>query len=191
MIFEETRLPGAYTVRLEKQQDERGFFARAWCRREFTEAGLEANIVQANLSGSRRKGTLRGLHFQLPPAAETKLVRCTRGALFAVILDLRPGSPTHGEWEGVELSPDNDTLLYVPAGFANGFQTLTDDVEAFYLVTASYAPELERGVRYDDPQFGIEWPEEVTVLSDKDAAWPDYQPDPSMEAVAWRGRRAT
>lgn len=186
MIFEETELPGAHRITLEKHGDERGYFARAWCRREMEEAGLNADVVQANVSLSRQKGTLRGLHFQLPPSAETKLVRCTRGAILDVILDLRPRSPTWGEWIGVELTEDDATMLYVPEGFAHGFQTLTDDAEVFYLVTAFYAPERERGVRWDDPRFGVEWPLEPTVVSDKDRAWPEYEADPAMEALAWR-----
>lgn len=183
MIFEETRLPGAHVIRMEKRGDERGFFARAWCRREFEEAGLSTELAQANVSRSRTKGTLRGMHYQVPPAAETKLVRCTRGAIHDVILDLRPESPTMGEWIGVELTAENHTMLYVPEGFAHGFLTLSDDAEVFYQVSAFYAPEHERGVRWDDPRFGIEWPAEPTVLSDKDRSWPDYTPEPALRSI--------
>jgi len=184
MIFEETGLPGLCVVRLDRHADDRGFFARAFCREEFGEHGLMTGVAQANISRSRHAGTLRGMHFQAPPAAEAKLVRCTRGALFDVGLDLRPGSPTYGRWFGIELRADEHTMLHVPEGFAHGFQTLTDDAEAFYQVSHPYAPEQERGIRFDDPQFGIEWPRPVRVISDKDAAWPDYEPDPALEALA-------
>lgn len=183
MIFEETALPGAYRIRLERHGDDRGFFARAFCREEFAEHGLENDVVQANLSLSRHRGTLRGLHFQLPPAAEVKMVRCIRGAVYDVILDLRPESPTYGDWIGVELDDDDREMLYVPEGFAHGFQTLTDDAEVFYMVTAAYAPERERGVRYDDPRFGVEWPLEITEISEKDRSWDDYEPEPALEGL--------
>lgn len=183
MDFEETALPGAFIVKLDRKGDDRGFFARAWCRRELEERGLVARIVQANVSLSRVKGTLRGLHYQIPPAAETKLVRCTRGAVYDVILDVRPDSPTWGRWVGVELTADNYTMLYVPEGFAHAFQTLTAEAEVFYQVSASYSPEHERGVRYDDPAFGVEWPEEITVISDKDQSWPDHVKDPVLTGL--------
>lgn len=183
MIFEETALPGAFIVQLDRKGDERGFFARAWCERELEEQGLASRIVQANVSLSRVKGTLRGLHYQVPPAAETKLVRCTRGAIYDVILDVRPDSPTWGRWVGVELSADNYTMLYVPEGFAHAFQTLTVDAEVFYQVSAFYSPEHERGVRYNDPQFGIEWPEEITVISEKDRNWPDHVKDSALTGL--------
>lgn len=181
MRFRELDLPGAFEVELEKHGDDRGFFARAWCRKELSEHGLSTNVVQANLSLSRRKGTLRGMHFQLPPAAESKFIRCVRGGILDVILDLRPESPTYGDWTAVELTEDNRRAVYVPEGFAHGFQTLTDDAEVFYLVTALYSPELERGVRYDDPAFEIEWPLDVTEISDKDRRYPDYEPEPALE----------
>lgn len=183
MRFEETELPGAYRVGLERHGDERGFFARAFCREEFGEHALETDVVQANLSLSRHRGTLRGLHFQLPPAAEVKMVRCLRGAIYDVILDLRPGSPTCGDWLGVELDDEAREMLYVPEGFAHGFQTLTDDAEVFYMVTAPYAPGRERGVRYDDPQFGVEWPIEVAEISEKDRSWDDYTREPDLEGL--------
>lgn len=177
MIFTPTRLPGAYLIDLEKHVDERGFFARAWCQREFAAHGLTARVVQCNLSYNPRKGTLRGMHYQVAPHAEAKLVRCIRGAIYDVIIDLRPDSPTYMQWLGVELTADNRRLLFVPEGFAHGFQTLADDTEVFYQVSAFYHPEAERGVRWNDPLFGIVWPEvEQRLISPKDQSWPDYQP---------------
>jgi dTDP-4-dehydrorhamnose 3,5-epimerase len=187
MKFIETRLPGAWIVELEKHGDERGFFARAYCRDEFAEHGLMTEIVQANLSLSRRAGTLRGMHLQVPPAAEIKLVRCVRGAIHDVIVDLRPRSPTFGEWLGVELSAANRTMLYVPEGFAHGFLTLTDDAETFYQVSAPYTPECERGIRYDDPRIGIEWPGQPVEISEKDRSWPDFRPLPELEEMGVTG----
>lgn len=183
MIFEPLRIPGACVIRPDKIGDDRGFFARVWCQREFEAQGLCIRVAQANISHSRRKGTLRGMHYQVPPATETKLVRCTRGAIYDVILDLRPGSPTRCEWVGVELTAEDRSMLYVPRGFAHGFQTLTDDAEVFYQVSEFYSPENERGLRYNDPSIGIEWPEEVTVISDKDRSWPDYSPDLALAEV--------
>jgi dTDP-4-dehydrorhamnose 3,5-epimerase len=179
VIFEKTRLPGAYVIRLEKHEDSRGFFARAWCSREFEDRNLITRAAQANISLSRYEGTLRGMHYQIPPAAETKIVRCTRGTIYDVILDLRPDSPTSGEWVGVELAADNYTMLYVPEGFAHGFQTLTDDAEVYYQVSEFYSPTHERGVRYNDPAFRIEWPRSVTCISEKDRKWPDYVAEPA------------
>lgn len=176
MIFTATPLSGAFTVDLEKRGDERGFFARAYCSREFEQQGLESHFVQANYSGSSKRGTLRGLHYQIPPAAEVKLVRCIRGSLWDVILDLRNNSPTFGQWYGAELSAENGRAMYVPRGFAHGFITLTDDTEAFYLVSSYYTPELERGVRFDDPFHSISWPLIPTEVSAKDAAWPNIDP---------------
>ncbi len=183
MIFTQTKLPGAYVIELEPRGDERGFFSRAWCEKEFENAGLSTRISQANVSLSRDRGTLRGMHLQLPPAAEIKLIRCTRGAIYDVIIDLRPTSPTYCEWVGVELTSENRKALYVPEGFAHGFQTLTEDCEVFYQVSHPYSPEHETGVRYDDPRFGIEWPGEFTVISDKDRNWPDFQPHAALETV--------
>jgi dTDP-4-dehydrorhamnose 3,5-epimerase len=173
-----TRLPlgGAYLIDLEKRGDDRGFFARFFCEKEFAQHALSSRFVQINTSTSSLKGTLRGMHYQLPPAAEAKVVRCIRGALFDVILDLRPHSPTFGAWHGAELNAENRTMMYVPEGFAHGFVTLMPDTEALYLVTASYAPEQERGVRYNDPKFGINWPVPPKEISDKDRGWPDYDP---------------
>jgi dTDP-4-dehydrorhamnose 3,5-epimerase len=176
MIFTETPLKGAYLIDLERRGDERGFFARAFCEREFAAHGLSNRIVQANNSLSARKGTLRGMHYQLAPKAETKIVRCIRGALHDIILDLRPDSPTFGRTFGVELTAENRRMLYVPKGFAHGFITLVDDTEAFYLVDEFYAPEYERGVRWDDPRFAIPWPTRPTVISDKDRNYRDFDP---------------
>ncbi len=176
MIFSETPIPGAYMIDLERRGDERGFFARAFCRNEFAEHGLETEFVQINNSLSRERGTLRGMHYQLAPAAEVKVVRCVRGALYDVILDLRPDSPSFGRWFAAELSAENRRMMYVPRGFAHGFLTLTEDCEAFYLVSAFYAPELERGVRWNDPRFAIEWPAAPVVISDKDRNRPDFDP---------------
>jgi dTDP-4-dehydrorhamnose 3,5-epimerase len=172
MLFTETNLPGAYLLDFEKREDNRGFFARAWCQREFEEHGLVPDLVQVNVSFNHQKGTLRGMHMQRPPHEETKLVRCTRGAIFDAIVDMRPESPTFLQWFGVELTADNYKMLYVPKGFAHGYQTLTDGAEVVYQVSAFYAPGAERGLRWDDPAFGIDWPLPVSVLSDKDAAAP-------------------
>ncbi len=174
MIFKETHLAGAYVIEPRIIGDERGFFARAWCQKEFEAHGLEAALVQSNLSFNKFKGTLRGMHRQIAPAEEVKLVRCTKGAIFDVIVDLRPDSPTHTQWFGIELTESNHTMLYVPRGFAHGYQTLADDCEVFYQVSEFYTPECERGARYDDPAFGIEWPLPVTTVSPKDQGWPDY-----------------
>lgn len=176
MIFAETKLPGAYLIDIEKRGDQRGFFARAWCQKEFEAHGLIRRVVQANISLSKRKGTLRGMHYQAAPYAEAKLVRCTRGAIYDAIIDLRPDSPTYMQWLGVELTAENYRMLYVPEGFAHGFQTLVDNTEVAYQVSQFYTPEAEGGVRYNDPAFGIEWPLEVQVISDKDKSWPDYSP---------------
>lgn len=174
MKFEATPLDGAYVIELEKKGDDRGFFARAFCCNEFTEQGLVEKFVQVNNSLSAQKGTLRGMHYQLAPKAETKLVRCIRGALYDVILDLRDGSPTFGKSFGAELSAENRRMMYVPKGFAHGFITLSDDAEAFYFVDEFYAPQQERGVRWDDPTFAIDWPIEPVVISDKDRNHRDF-----------------
>lgn len=176
MFFTETRLKGAYLVEMEMREDNRGFFARAWCKREFEMQGLNSNFVQANIGFSQKKGTLRGMHYQVKPHEEAKLVRCTMGTIYDVIIDLRPDSPTHKQWIGVELTAHNYKLLYVPEGFAHGYQTLTDDTEVFYQTSQFYAPEYVRGVRHDDPAFGILWPIEVQVIADADRKWPLYPP---------------
>lgn len=174
MIFEATPLPGAYLISLEKIGDDRGFFARAFCENEFRAHNLSPNVSQVNNSLSAQRGTLRGMHYQLAPRAETKMVRCIRGALYDVILDLREDSPTFGKSFGAELSADNRLLMYVPKGFAHGFITLTDNTEAFYFVDELYAPEYERCIRYNDPTFNIQWPAEPVVMSDKDKNQRDF-----------------
>jgi dTDP-4-dehydrorhamnose 3,5-epimerase len=175
MIFLKTNLQDAYLIEPEKREDDRGFFARAWCKNEFEAEGLVGSLVQSNLSFNKYKGTLRGMHFQLEPFSEVKLVRCTRGSVYDVIIDLRPASPTYQQWFGAELTPDNHKMMYVPQGFAHGYQTLEDDSEVFYQVSQFYTPGAEGGVRYDDPLFGIKWPLEVSNISDKDAIWPNYK----------------
>ena len=175
MIFRETEIPGAFVIDLERREDERGFFARAWCADEFAAHDLSTRLVQANLSYNQSAGTLRGMHFQRAPHEEAKVIRCTRGSLFDAIVDLRPDSPAFKRWTGVELSAENRRALYVPEGCAHGYQTLEDGTESLYLVSEFYAPDSEGGVRWDDPAFGIEWPEaDNRTLSPKDAAWPDF-----------------
>jgi dTDP-4-dehydrorhamnose 3,5-epimerase len=175
MIFKETNLKGAFIIELELRKDERGFFARTWCKKEFEEHGLVSNIAQSNFSFSKKIGTLRGMHYQAAPFEESKTIRCIRGAIYDVIIDLRPASSTFKQWVAVELTEDNYKMLYVPEGFAHGFQTLTEDVEVIYHVSQFYSPESERGVRWNDPQFGIKWPDvSVRVMSEKDRNWPDY-----------------
>ncbi len=176
MQFTETELAGAYVIDLEQHSDDRGFFARTFCMNEFADHGLKPTIAQCNLSYNHRAGTMRGMHYQLAPAAETKLVRCIRGAIHDVIIDLRPESPTYLQHIGVELSDENRKALYVPELFAHGYQALTDGAEVMYQVTEFYTPGMERGIRYDDARFGIEWPMEVTVISDKDATWDTFEP---------------
>lgn len=176
MIFTETPLAGAFLIDLQKLGDERGFFARAFCEREFAEHGLATRFVQVNNSLAQRKATLRGLHYQLAPKAEVKIVRCIRGSLWDVILDIRQDSPTFGQHFAAELTAENRRMVYVPKGFAHAFITLEDDTEAFYFVDEFYAPDRERGIRWDDPRFGIEWPLEPAVLSDKDKKHPDFDP---------------
>lgn len=176
MEFEPTRLAGAYLVRQKKLVDARGFFARVWCSEEFRQHGLDPTIVQINTGLSHKAGTLRGMHYQEAPHAEAKFVRCTRGAIFDVVVDLRPDSSTRGQWVGYELTAENGLMLYAPEGFAHGYQTLCDDTEMYYTTTALYAGSAARGVRFDDPAFGIAWPLPVSVISDADRGWPDYRP---------------
>jgi dTDP-4-dehydrorhamnose 3,5-epimerase len=176
MIFTETPLAGAYLIDLEKRGDDRGFFARAFCEKEFSAHGLVSNFVQVNNSLSAMKGTLRGMHYQLSPKAETKLVRCIRGGLHDVILDLRKGSPTFGKSFGADLTAENRRMMYVPKGFAHGFITIEPNTEAFYFVDEFYAPDQERGVRWNDAKFKIAWPLDPAVLSDKDKAQRDFDP---------------
>jgi dTDP-4-dehydrorhamnose 3,5-epimerase len=172
MILHETGLRDAWLIDVEKRGDERGFFARMFCENEFGALGLADHFVQINTSLSATAGTLRGMHYQLPPAAEVKVVKCIRGELWDCIVDLRPESPTFKRWFGATLSATNRTMMYVPQGFAHGFITLTDEVEVVYLVSASYAPNLERGVLWDDPAFAIAWPQRPTEISSKDRSWP-------------------
>ncbi|MEQ8717557.1 MAG: dTDP-4-dehydrorhamnose 3,5-epimerase [Acidimicrobiales bacterium] len=177
MIVHDLPIRGAKIVEIEPIGDERGFFARAWDRDELAVAGIEMTIVQANLSRTASAGTIRGLHHQLAPTEEDKYIRCTRGAAWEVVVDLRPSSPTYRRWHGVELSDENHLALFVPKGCARGFQTLVDDVEVSYSVSAPYTPANEAGIRFDDPAFGIDWPLEVTVVSDKDRSWPNFDGD--------------
>lgn len=174
MRFEPLGVEGAYVITLEEKADERGFFARSWCEDEFRRVGIETKWVQGNISVSLAKGTLRGLHYQRAPMAEAKLVRCTRGALYDVVLDLRAGSGTQGRWAAAELSAWNRRSVYVPAGCAHGFLTLVEDTETHYLVSAPYSKDHEGGVRWNDSQFRIAWPGEVRSISVKDAGWPDF-----------------
>ncbi len=161
MIFTETKLKGAYLVEIKKIEDESGFFGRAWCQKEFEEHGLNGNICQINTSFTHKKGTIRGMHYQVDPYQETKFIRCTRGSIFDVIIDLRPDSPTFMQWVGHELSADNYQMVYVPENFAHGFMTLEDNTEIYYPVTRVLYTRAERGIRYNDPAFNIEWPVEV------------------------------
>ena len=174
MIFTETELKGAFIIELKKLEDNRGFFARSWCQNEFEAHGLNTRIVQANVSYNKKKGTLRGMHYQKAPHEETKLVRCVRGAIYDVIIDLRPTSPTRGQWIGVELTEGNYKMLYVPENFAHGFETLEDESEVIYQVSQFYTPGAENGIRWDDLAFNIAWPLEVQVISDKDKSWSNY-----------------
>lgn len=172
MKFTETDIDGVFVIDLERLGDERGWFARSFCVDEFAGAGIDFNIVQENLSFNSEAGTLRGMHYQRGPHEEAKVVRCIRGAIFDVAVDLRPDSPSFRSWFGVELAGDSGRSLFVPAGCAHGFQTLTDDVEVHYLMSARYHPEAAAGVRYDDPAFGIEWPLPVSSVSERDRSWP-------------------
>lgn len=174
MKFNKTELEGAYVIELEKLEDERGFFARTWCQKELEAHNLAAQVAQANVSYNAKSGTLRGMHYQVSPYEETKLIRCTRGALYDVIVDLRTDSPTYKQWIGIELTADNYKMLYVPANFAHGFITLEDNTEAIYFVSEFYTPGAEKGLRWNDPELDIKWPRKAEVISDKDASWPDF-----------------
>ena len=176
MIFTETALPGAFVIDPEPHEDARGSFARTWCGREFEARGLDTRIAQCSTSYNKRKGTLRGLHYQVPPAAETKIVRCTRGSLYDVIVDLRPRSVTFLRHAAVVLSADNRKMVYVPMGCAHGFQTLQDDTEVFYQISEFCAPEHARGARWDDPVFGIAWPADERTIIERDRGYPDFRP---------------
>ena len=172
MKFIETRFKGAFIIEPEHLEDERGFFARTFCQKEFEAHGLNSKMVQCNISYNKHKGTLRGMHYQVAPMAEAKLVRCTKGAIYDVIIDLRPESPTYCQWLAEELNAENSKMIYIPEGFAHGFQTLEDDTEVFYQMSEFYSPEHARGVRWDDPVFGIEWPLNTKRISEKDKNYP-------------------
>ena len=175
MTFHETKLAGAFEIRLEPNRDERGFFARTWCQREFEQHGLNPRIVQCSVSLSLHKGTLRGLHYQAAPHLEAKLVRCTRGAIYDVVVDLRPESKTFRNWIGVVLSAENRNMVYVPEACAHGFLTLEDETEVFYQMSEFYEPDSSRGVRWDDPAFQIAWPGPVQMISERDRTYPDFR----------------
>lgn len=175
MKFQETKLIGAYIIEPEKFSDERGFFARVWDQKIFDEIGLTSNISQCNISLTKKKGSIRGMHYQINPYEESKLVRCTQGGIFDVIIDLRTDSKTYLQWEGFELSSDNHKMLFVPEGFGHGFQTLVDNVEIFYQVSEFYTPNAEQGIRWNDEKFNISWPLIPTVISKKDSSWLNYE----------------
>jgi dTDP-4-dehydrorhamnose 3,5-epimerase len=174
MLFTETSLKDVYIVDLVRHEDMRGFFGRAWCQQEFAEQGLNSQLVQCNISFNKKRGTLRGMHYQMPPHEEAKLVRCTRGAMYDVALDLRSHSPTFKNWLAVELTSENRRALYIPGGFAHGFQTLTDDTEVFYQMSEFYFPEAAQGIRWNDSAFQIDWPIVAPIISEKDSTYPDW-----------------
>jgi dTDP-4-dehydrorhamnose 3,5-epimerase len=174
MVFLATKIAGVFEIHPELIHDDRGFFARSWCQEEFASRGLSSRLVQCNISGSLQKGTLRGMHYQVAPVAETKLVRCTRGSIFDVALDLRPDSPTYKQWTAAVLTEGNHHMLSIVEGCAHGFLTLEDNCEVFYQMSEFYHPEAGRGVRWDDPAFGIEWPGTAEVISARDASYPDF-----------------
>ncbi|WP_339925363.1 dTDP-4-dehydrorhamnose 3,5-epimerase [uncultured Cyclobacterium sp.] len=174
MIFTETELKGAYIIDINKIADERGYFARTFCKNEFEKIGLEANIAQANMSFNPKKGTLRGMHYQVAPYEETKLVKCVSGAIFDIIVDIRKDSPTYSKWTGVELSEENNRMLFVPRGFAHGFITLEDNTAIQYMVSQFYTPGAEKGIKWDDPKFNIQWPIDIAVISEKDNTHPYF-----------------
>lgn len=178
MVFFETALPDVYVLEPERVEDERGFFARIWQPRELAERGLNARLAHVSVSSNRRKGTLRGLHYQIAPMAEAKIVRCARGAIFDVVVDLRPESPAFTRWVGFELSQENGRGLYIPEGCAHGFQTLRDDSEVLYFISEEFSPGLARGVRWNDPLFAIAWPEDARTMNERDRTYPDFQPAP-------------
>ena len=186
MEFSRTRLADAMVIDMQRHEDSRGFFARTFCAREFAEPGLVTEFVQDSQSYNRARGTLRGMHFQTAPHREVKLVRCIAGAVFDVIIDLRADSPSYLEWEGFELSAESGRTLYVPEGFAHGFQTLADDTHVLYAISHPYVPEASAGVRHDDPAFGIAWPLPVAAISDKDAAWPLVDRAKGIRNLSWR-----
>lgn len=174
MIFVETTLKGAYLIEPERIEDDRGFFARTFCQKEFEVRGLNPNMLQCSISFNKMKGTLRGLHYQATPHEEAKLIRCTRGVIYDVIVDLRPESPTYRQWIAIELSQESRTAVYVPEGFAHGFQTLTDNAEVYYQISQFHHPEAARGVRWNDPAFGITWPVDQRIISSRDQEYLDF-----------------
>jgi len=180
MIFTATQLDGAWLIDIEPRKDERGFFARIWCRQELAAQGLDTEIAQESVSFNRHRGTVRGLHFQQPPHAETKIVRCAHGGIFDVIVDLRPQSPSYLRWQGFELTADNRKALYVPKGFAHGFQTLADNAEIVYQISEFYAPNSAGGYCYNDVAFEIAWPLPVTVISERDLSWAPFKASASV-----------
>jgi dTDP-4-dehydrorhamnose 3,5-epimerase len=175
MLWRETKIPGVFEIDLAPQQDERGFFARAWCQKEFEAQRLNTAVVQCNVSFNIRKGTLRGIHYQAPPYGESKVVRCTQGAIYDVVLDLRPYSPTYRDWIAVVLTATNRHMVYIPEGCGHGFLTLQDETEVFYQMSEFYNPESARGVRWNDPAFQIAWPEKVVVISERDRTYPNFE----------------
>jgi dTDP-4-dehydrorhamnose 3,5-epimerase len=184
MRFEETPIPGAYLIHDDRFEDDRGFFARIWCRDELGDQGLDAGLSQASMSHNPKHGTLRGLHFQRAPHEETKIVRCVRGAIYDVIVDLRVGSEAYLDWFALELDARRGGALYIPAGVAHGFQTLADDTDVLYLISMPYAPDHAAGVAWDDPAFGVQWPATaVRTISDRDRSWPPYEPAGSLRTL--------
>ncbi len=175
MILQETKLSGAFEIHIEPRADERGFFARSWCQQEFVQRGLNPNLVQCNISFNPRKGTMRGMHYQVSPYAEAKVVRCTKGAIYDVVIDLREESPTFKEWVGVTLTAANHDMIYVPEGYAHGFLTLEDDTEVFYQMSEFYHAGSARGVRWNDPAFQIAWPAQPVIISERDSTYPDFE----------------
>jgi dTDP-4-dehydrorhamnose 3,5-epimerase len=174
LLFQPTSLPGAYVIEPERREDVRGYFARTFCEKEFSDHGLDPRISQCSVSFNRRKGTLRGMHYQIAPYEEVKLVRCTRGAIYDAIIDLRPGSPAYKKWFGLRLDEENGKMLYIPRGFAHGFQTLADDTEVFYQMSQTFSADHARGVRWNDPVFSIVWPEDERIILDRDRNYPDF-----------------
>ncbi len=175
MLFTETIIPGVFVIELEKREDARGYFARAWCQKEFAAQGLP-KFVQTNMSLCRQKGTIRGLHYQVAPHGEAKYMRCIAGAIFDVVVDIRPASPSYMKWFGIELTAANKKAIFVPEGLPHAYQALTDDAEVIYSASCFYTPGAERGLRWNDPAFSIEWPIREAIVSDKDAKWPDWKP---------------
>lgn len=176
MKFRETKVAGAYVIDVNRIEDDRGFFGRVWCSQEFADQKLNPRIEQINVGFSPKQGTLRGMHYQVAPFLEVKVIRCTRGAVYDVVVDLRAGSSTFGKWDAAELTQDNHSMMYVPEGCAHGYMTLTPDAEIYYLASEVYSREAARGIRYNDPAFGVEWPTAVNVISEADLNWPNFDP---------------